>query len=74
MQIGLTLPRRGVLCGVMTPEEMFQVAEIADRSEAIGFVDPCVDHLRVSETPGFHEVTRRMAGWHSSGRFRRGVG
>jgi alkanesulfonate monooxygenase SsuD/methylene tetrahydromethanopterin reductase-like flavin-dependent oxidoreductase (luciferase family) len=33
MQIGLTLPNRGVLLGVTTPEEMLQMAEIADRSE-----------------------------------------
>src|SRR5436190_10011895 len=34
MKIGLTLPNRGVLFGVTTPEQMLQMAEIADRSEA----------------------------------------
>ena len=33
MQFGLTLPNRGVLFGVTTPEQMLQMAEIADRSE-----------------------------------------
>src|SRR6266852_6162541 len=32
MQFGLTLPNRGVLFGVTTPEQMLQMAEIADRS------------------------------------------
>jgi alkanesulfonate monooxygenase SsuD/methylene tetrahydromethanopterin reductase-like flavin-dependent oxidoreductase (luciferase family) len=32
MKIGLTLPNRGVLFGVTTPEQMMQMAEIADRS------------------------------------------
>jgi alkanesulfonate monooxygenase SsuD/methylene tetrahydromethanopterin reductase-like flavin-dependent oxidoreductase (luciferase family) len=32
MKIGLTLPNRGVLFGVTTPEQMLQLAEIADRS------------------------------------------
>jgi alkanesulfonate monooxygenase SsuD/methylene tetrahydromethanopterin reductase-like flavin-dependent oxidoreductase (luciferase family) len=34
VKIGLTLPNRGVLFGVTTPEQMLQMAEIADRSEA----------------------------------------
>jgi alkanesulfonate monooxygenase SsuD/methylene tetrahydromethanopterin reductase-like flavin-dependent oxidoreductase (luciferase family) len=34
MKIGLTLPNRGVLFGVTTAEEMLQMAEVADRSEA----------------------------------------
>jgi alkanesulfonate monooxygenase SsuD/methylene tetrahydromethanopterin reductase-like flavin-dependent oxidoreductase (luciferase family) len=34
MDIGLTLPNRGVLFGVTTPEQMLQMAEIADCSEA----------------------------------------
>jgi alkanesulfonate monooxygenase SsuD/methylene tetrahydromethanopterin reductase-like flavin-dependent oxidoreductase (luciferase family) len=34
MKIGLTLPNRGVLFGVTTPEAMLQMAEIADQSEA----------------------------------------
>src|SRR5919205_2881702 len=34
MQFGLTLPNRGVLFGVTTPEQMMQMAEIADSSEA----------------------------------------
>jgi alkanesulfonate monooxygenase SsuD/methylene tetrahydromethanopterin reductase-like flavin-dependent oxidoreductase (luciferase family) len=38
MKIGLTLPNRGVLFGVTTPEEMLQMAEIADRSEAFASV------------------------------------
>jgi alkanesulfonate monooxygenase SsuD/methylene tetrahydromethanopterin reductase-like flavin-dependent oxidoreductase (luciferase family) len=33
MEFGLTLPNRGVLFGVTTPEELLQMAEIADRSE-----------------------------------------
>ncbi len=33
MQFGLTLPNRGVLFGVTTPEAMLQMAEIADRSD-----------------------------------------
>ena len=33
MQFGLTLPNRGVLFGVTTPEQMLQMAEIADRSD-----------------------------------------
>src|SRR5918911_1152841 len=33
MEFGLTLPNRGVLLGVTTPEQMLQLAEIADRSE-----------------------------------------
>ena len=33
MQFGLTLPNRGVLFGVTTPEQMMQMAEIADRSD-----------------------------------------
>ena len=32
MRIGLTLPNRGVLLGVTTPEQMLRMAEIADRS------------------------------------------
>ena len=32
MQFGLTLPNRGVLFGVTTPEQMLQMAEIADQS------------------------------------------
>lgn len=35
MKIGLTLPNRGVLLDVTTPEEMLRMAEIADRSGAI---------------------------------------
>ncbi len=35
MKIGLTLPNRGVLFGVTTPEEMLRMSEIADQSEAI---------------------------------------
>src|SRR5436305_3526168 len=38
MKIGLTLPNRGVLFGVTTPEQMLQMAEIADRSEAFASV------------------------------------
>jgi alkanesulfonate monooxygenase SsuD/methylene tetrahydromethanopterin reductase-like flavin-dependent oxidoreductase (luciferase family) len=34
MQIGLTLPNRGVLFGVTTPEQMLQMSEIADQSGA----------------------------------------
>jgi alkanesulfonate monooxygenase SsuD/methylene tetrahydromethanopterin reductase-like flavin-dependent oxidoreductase (luciferase family) len=34
MKFGLTLPNRGVLFGVTTPEQMLQMAEIADQSEA----------------------------------------
>src|ERR671935_2827596 len=33
MQFGLTLPNRGVLFGVTSPEQMLQMAEIADRSD-----------------------------------------
>jgi alkanesulfonate monooxygenase SsuD/methylene tetrahydromethanopterin reductase-like flavin-dependent oxidoreductase (luciferase family) len=33
MQFGLTLPNRGVLFGVTTPEQMMQMAEIADKSD-----------------------------------------
>jgi alkanesulfonate monooxygenase SsuD/methylene tetrahydromethanopterin reductase-like flavin-dependent oxidoreductase (luciferase family) len=32
MKIGLTLPNRGVLFGVTTPEQMLQMSEIADQS------------------------------------------
>src|SRR5919206_3147776 len=32
MDIGLTLPNRGVLFGVTTPQQMLEMAEIADRS------------------------------------------
>lgn len=38
MKIGLTLPNRGVLFGVTTPEQMLQMAEIADRSPAFSSV------------------------------------
>ncbi|HUY99797.1 MAG TPA: LLM class flavin-dependent oxidoreductase [Thermomicrobiaceae bacterium] len=38
MKIGLTLPNRGVLFGVTTPEEMLRMAEIADRSGTINSV------------------------------------
>ena len=38
MKIGLTLPNRGVLFGVTTPEEMLRMAEIADQSGAINSV------------------------------------
>lgn len=34
MKLGLTLPNRGVLFDVTTPDEMLQMAEIADRSGA----------------------------------------
>src|SRR5919197_4047241 len=34
MRFGLTLPNRGGLLGVTTPEQMLQMAEIADRSGA----------------------------------------
>jgi alkanesulfonate monooxygenase SsuD/methylene tetrahydromethanopterin reductase-like flavin-dependent oxidoreductase (luciferase family) len=34
MDFGLTLPNRGVLFGVTTPEQMLQMAELADRSDA----------------------------------------
>src|SRR5919107_1463191 len=34
VKLGLTLPNRGVLFGVTTPEQMLQMAEIADQSEA----------------------------------------
>src|SRR3981189_257626 len=34
MHIGLTLPNRGVLFGVTTPEQMLQMSEIADQSGA----------------------------------------
>jgi alkanesulfonate monooxygenase SsuD/methylene tetrahydromethanopterin reductase-like flavin-dependent oxidoreductase (luciferase family) len=33
MRIGLTLPNRGVLIGVTTPEQMLRMAEIADESD-----------------------------------------
>src|SRR3989442_9664618 len=33
MRFGLTLPNRGVLFGVTTPEQMLQMAQIADASE-----------------------------------------
>ena len=32
MKIGLTLPNRGVLFGVTTPEEMMRMSEVADQS------------------------------------------
>jgi alkanesulfonate monooxygenase SsuD/methylene tetrahydromethanopterin reductase-like flavin-dependent oxidoreductase (luciferase family) len=32
MKLGLTVPNRGVLFGVTTPEQMLQMAELADRS------------------------------------------
>jgi len=32
MRFGLTLPNRGVLFGVTTPDEMLQMAQIADES------------------------------------------
>ena len=35
MKIGLTLPNRGVLFGATTPEQMLQMAEIADESGQI---------------------------------------
>src|SRR3954465_2997928 len=38
MKIGLTLPNRGVLFGVTTPEQMMQMAEIADQSETFASV------------------------------------
>jgi alkanesulfonate monooxygenase SsuD/methylene tetrahydromethanopterin reductase-like flavin-dependent oxidoreductase (luciferase family) len=38
MKIGLTLPNRGVLFGVTTPEQMMQMAEIADRSDVFASV------------------------------------
>src|SRR5215212_3540096 len=38
MKIGLTLPNRGVLFGVTTPEQMMQMAEIADRSDLFSSV------------------------------------
>jgi alkanesulfonate monooxygenase SsuD/methylene tetrahydromethanopterin reductase-like flavin-dependent oxidoreductase (luciferase family) len=38
MKIGLTLPNRGVLFGVTTPEQMLQLAEIADRSSVFDSV------------------------------------
>ena len=34
MKIGLTLPNRGVLFGATTPEQMLQMAEIADEVRA----------------------------------------
>src|SRR6185312_8593545 len=34
MKIGLTLPNRGVLFGVTTPEQMLRMSEIADQSGA----------------------------------------
>ncbi len=34
MKVGLTLPNRGVLFGVTTAEEMLQMAEVADQSDA----------------------------------------
>ena len=33
MRFGLTLPNRGVLFGVTTPEQMLRMAQIADESE-----------------------------------------
>ncbi len=33
MEFGLTLPNRGVLLGVTTPDQMLEMAEIADRSD-----------------------------------------
>src|SRR5260370_4606574 len=33
MRFGLTLPNRGVLFGVTTPEQMLQMAHIADESD-----------------------------------------
>ena len=38
MKIGLTLPNRGVLFGVTTPEQMLQMSEIADQSGVIDSV------------------------------------
>lgn len=38
MKIGLTLPNRGVLFGATTPEQMLQMAEIADGSEQFASV------------------------------------
>jgi alkanesulfonate monooxygenase SsuD/methylene tetrahydromethanopterin reductase-like flavin-dependent oxidoreductase (luciferase family) len=38
MELGLTLPNRGVLFGVTTVDEMLELAEIAERSGAFGSV------------------------------------
>ena len=38
MKIGLTLPNRGVLYGVTTPEEMLRMSEIADQSGSFSSV------------------------------------
>src|SRR5262245_9848689 len=38
MKIGLTLPNRGVLFGATTPEQMLQMAEIADKSDQFASV------------------------------------
>ena len=38
MKIGLTLPNRGVMFGVTTPEDMLRMAEIADESTAFSSV------------------------------------
>ena len=35
MKLGLTLPNRGVLFGVTTPEEMLRMAEVADQTAVI---------------------------------------
>jgi alkanesulfonate monooxygenase SsuD/methylene tetrahydromethanopterin reductase-like flavin-dependent oxidoreductase (luciferase family) len=38
MKLGLTLPNRGVLFGVTTPEEMLRMSEIADQSGAFASI------------------------------------
>src|SRR3954454_15649274 len=38
MKLGLTLPNRGVLFGVTTPEEMLRMSEVADQSGAFASV------------------------------------
>jgi hypothetical protein len=38
---------------------------------AAGSVDQCVEHLRVFEALGFHEVTLRITGWDQFGQLHR---
>jgi alkanesulfonate monooxygenase SsuD/methylene tetrahydromethanopterin reductase-like flavin-dependent oxidoreductase (luciferase family) len=38
---------------------------------AAGSVDQCIEHLRVFEAMGFHEVTLRIAGWDQLGQLER---
>ena len=38
MKIGLTLPNAGVNFGATTPEQLLEMAEVADRSDELAFV------------------------------------